>query len=46
MPDAKERLEKALTMILLNAAAAALMQEADSLYQSIVAEEEIPLPSA
>ena len=46
VPDAKERLEKALTMILLNAAAAALMQEADSLYQSIVAEEEIPLPSA
>lgn len=39
VPDAKERLGKAMTMILLNAAAAALMQEADSLYQSMIPEE-------
>lgn len=35
VPDAKERLTKALTIILLNVAAAALMQEADGVYQSM-----------
>ncbi len=46
VPDAKDRLGKALTMILLNAAAAMLMQEADSLYQSIAAEKDLLSPSA
>lgn len=35
VPDARERLIKALTIILMNVAAAALMQEADGLCRSI-----------
>ena len=36
VPDARERLEKAMIIILLNAAAAALVQEADSLYHTAI----------
>ena len=36
VPDAKKRLTDALTLVLLNIAAAMLMQQADVLYQSIL----------
>ena len=38
MPDAKSRLEDALLLMLLNIAAAMLMQQADILYRRISGE--------
>ena len=44
VPDAKERLSHALTIMLLNVAAAALMQEADALMAREVSPDESPVP--
>ena len=44
MPDAKKRLSHALTIMLLNVAAAALMQEADALMEREVLAYPAPSP--
>lgn len=44
VPDAKERLSHALTIMLLNVAAAALMQEADALMAREVSPDESRFP--